>query len=249
MTVQGAGLSFTATLRIGAHAGLSVGEPLPWNFGKDILHVEGPDLDVFNNSLAGVNTALDYELGGGIEIGVYADVASFRTGLEASTSDDAECDIEVFQEYSFALAATAGAQVTFGTSTYGPSAGATMDVFKTTMASTCILQSPTTTTAPAMSTDAFQKRQDSGDLLATTAKTTIEHVVAQCPPAMSGQCAASEQEFTTSTVILTTTVTLSGPGDDMSAVFPTPTPIEAVPFGTNANTLLTLTDSPTSYTL
>jgi hypothetical protein len=245
--VQSAEASFTATLRIGAQAGLKVHEP--WSFKKDILHLDlnSPELTLLGLNLTKVDEALNYEFGGGIEVGVYADVASFRTGLKkAITSDDDECDIEVLQEYSFALAATAGAQVTLGTSTYGPSGGATTDVFKTTMASTCVGQSPATTTAPDMTAETPQKRQDPDDRSTTTVKTTIKHVAAQCPSGMSGQCAASEQEFTTSTEILTATVTLTGSED--SVVYPTPTMIEAIAFGSNANTLPPLTGSPTSYT-
>lgn len=222
----------------------------PWSFREDILHLDldFPDLTLLGADLTKVDKALDYKLGGGIEVGVYADVASFRTGLKkASTSDDAECNVEVLQEYSFALAATAGAQVTLGTSTYGPSGGATTDVFKTTMASTCVGKSPaTTTTSPAMIVGFMQKRQDPDDRSTTTVKTTIKHVAAKCPPAMSGQCAASEQEFTTSTEILAVTVTLTGSED--SVVYPTPTTIDAIAFGSNANTLPPLAGSPTSYT-
>lgn len=247
MIGAGAEASFTATLRIGAQAGLKVHEP--WNFREDILHLDSSDLTLFDTNFTKIKEALDYEFGGGIEVGVYADVASFRTGLKASTSDDAECDVEVLQEYSLALAATAGAQVTLGTSTYGPSGGATMDVFKSTMASTCVSQSAATTTAPVMIADTMQKRQDSDDRSTTTVKTTIKHVAAQCPPAMTGQCDASEKEFTTSTETLTATVTLTGSRDDMgSVVFPKSTTIQAISFGSNANTLPSLTGSPTSYT-
>ena len=249
MTVQSAEASFTATLRIGAQAGLKVHEP--WNFREDILHLNFPDPDVtiFNTSVNKVEQVLDYEFGGGIEVGIYADVASFRTGLKASTSDDAECDVEVSQEYSFALAATAGAQVTLGTSAYGPSGGATMDVFKTIMASTCIGQSPATTTAPIITTSTLKKRQDSDDIQTTTVETTIKHVAAQCPTGMSGQCAASDHEYTTSTETLTATVTLTGSGDGLSSVvFPIPTTIEAITFGSKANTLPPLSGSPTPYT-
>lgn len=138
--------------------------------------------------------------------------------------------------------------MTLGTSTYGPSCGATMDVFKTTMASTCVSQSAATTTAPVMIADTMQKRQYSGDRSTTTVKTTIKHVAARCPPAMTGQYDASEQEFTTSTEILTATVTLTGSREDMgSVVFPTPTTIQAITFGSNANTLPPLAGSPTSY--
>jgi hypothetical protein len=243
--VQSAEANFTATLRVGAHAGLSVGDG--WNFRKDILHLELPDAEFVGVDLGEVNEALDYKLGGGIEVGVYADVASFRTGLKASTSDDAECDVEVIQEYSLALAATAGAQITLGTVTYGPAGGATIDVFTTTLASTCV-GLPTTTSTTVMTTDTLQKRQDSDDLPMTTVKTTIKHVAAQCPSTITGQCAASEQQFTTSTEILTATVTLSGSDAEMSnLVFPTSTTIDAIPFGANTIALPTLTGSPTSY--
>jgi hypothetical protein len=247
--VESANATFTATLRVGAQAGIRV-DGFDFNFIDDVLHLgDLPKFEAFGLSSAEVKEALDYKLGGRIQVGVYADVASFKTELKASTSDDENCAIEVVQEYAFALAATAGAQVTLGTVTYGPSGGATMNVFTTTMASTCVERSPATTTAPAMTTGSLQKRQASEDLPITVVRTTIEHISALCPTTITGQCAASEREFATSTQVLSTTVTMSGSEDETSnVIFPIPTTIAPITFGSNANTLPTLTGSPTSYT-
>jgi hypothetical protein len=225
-----------------------VGEAL--NFKKNILLVELPD--VITNASDKVKDALailDYNIGGGIQVGVYADLASFRTGLKASTSDDADCDVEIFQEYSFALAATAGAQVTFGSATHGPSRGTTKTVFATTMASACIGTPAIPIAAPDSTADTLRKRQDSDDISTATVMTVIKHTAAVCPTTITGQCAASEQELTTSAETLTATITLSDSGDMTGGVaFPTSTTLDAIPFGSSANTLPTLTGSPTSYT-
>jgi hypothetical protein len=249
--VQSANATFTATLRVGAQAGIHV-DGIDFNFIDDVLHLgDLPDVDIelFDISTADIDDALNYELGGRIQVGIYADVASFKTELKGSTSDDEDCAIEVVQEYSFALAATAGAQVTLGTDTFGPSGGATMNVFTATMASTCVERSPATTTAPTMTTDSLQRRQASEDLPTTEVRTTIEHISALCPSSITSPCAASERVFATSTEVRTAIVTLSGSEDETSdVIFPVPTTIAPKTFGSSANTLPTLTGSPTSYT-
>jgi hypothetical protein len=254
VVVQSAEANFTATLRVGAQAGINVGETR--NFKQDLLPWTAENVANFSDTAKEALAVLDYDIGGGIQVGVYADVASFRTGLKASTSDDADCDVEIFQEYAVALAATAGAQVTFGTATHGPTRGTTRTVFIATMASTCIgtLTSNATTTsttdAPDPTADTLSKRQDSDDISTTTVKKVTKHTAALCPATMTGQCAVSELELTTSTETLTATITLSGSEDlTSSVVFPTSTTLDAIPFGASANTLPTLTGSPTLHTL
>lgn len=234
VTVQSADATFTAILRVGARASIGTGDAL------DLPDIQMGDVDLS-----------EYNVGGGIQVGVYANVAEFKTELKANMTAEAECALELVQEYSLVLGATAGAQVTLGTVTYGPAVDATTAIFYTTMGSTCVIQ-PTATNSPSVTSAAAtpRKRQTSDDALVTTTVTTkTKHLAVQCPPTVTGQCPVSMQTTVTSTETLT--ATLSGSEEEMeSATYPTPTPTTIAPiaFGTNAKSLSATSGRPTTYT-
>lgn len=237
VTLESAGAAFSASLRVGARAAIEVGKGLSLD---ELLDLPA-DMEIGGHSIP------DYRLGGGIEVGVYANVAEFRTTVTANFEDDAECELEVAQEYSFVLGATAGAQVTVGTVAYGPAVESTTAIFTTTMASACALK-PTPTVA-SIATSAADRKRDSEDtsLTTTVLSTTVIQTVMQCPPTITAQCPVSEQTTTTSKYTTSTTLTGSEEELDSITTYPSPT-IAPITFGAKAQTLAPISGSPTSYT-
>lgn len=175
VTVGGDGAAFKAILRIGAHAGLGVVTPAIFDFT---------------------------DIGAGVEVAVFADVAELTTDITA-TPDDEECALSMSQEYSFALGAAAGATVFVEDHTYGVAAETFTPVWYTTMTGLCASEAQTTSTAiPYASTQANSKRDDSDvEILSTK----ITHIGTLCPQSLSN-CPLSQRTTTkyTETRLLTT---------------------------------------------
>ncbi|CAK4030554.1 Hypothetical predicted protein [Lecanosticta acicola] len=226
--VQSADATFRATLRLSATVALAAGVP---------EHL--PNVTIGSHHLS------DYQLAGGLLAGVSADVAVFETEIKASP-EDPECQLKVIQDYSLVLGATAGAQATVGTATYGPHPTKTTAIYTTTLDSYCTTSAPIVTSAAV-----HRKRQHSDDDLSTTKLSiTIVHTAIQCPLGATGQCPVALQTTLRSTESSTTS--LVGPSSEIenSSRFPTPTPVSitAVPFGTNATTFPAMSGKPTMYT-
>ncbi|KXS96630.1 hypothetical protein AC578_10448 [Pseudocercospora eumusae] len=225
VTLESAGAAFSASLRVGARAAMEVGKGLSLD---ELLHLPS-DMEIAGHRIP------DYKIGGGIEVGVYANVAEFRTTVKANLADDAECELEVAQEYSFVLGATAGAQVTVGTVAYGPAPNSTTAILTTTMASACALRPTATVTS--LETTAANRRRDFEDTSLTTTilSTKIIQTVMQCPPTVTAQCPVSDQTTTTSKYTTSTTLTGSQEELDSITTYPSPT-IAPITFGAKAQT-------------
>lgn len=221
MTVYGANAVFTAMLQLGARAALAVGD----------------EISVGSSS---------FKVGGGVEVGVYADVAIFTTNMtEGNLTGNPACELEIVQDYSVVLSATAGAQVTLGTQKYGPTPNTSTPVYYTTLKSICT-NLATSTAALFTTTAVAQKRQDSSQTVTTSIAATeilVVHTMTaiQCPSTITGPCPVSLQ--TTTTSVQTRTTIISDASDPSN---PSPT-ITAIPFGTNVHSLKDISGVPMTY--
>lgn len=227
VTVESAGMVFTAMLRVGVHAGFDV------------------DLD-----LGLLGDVTDLSVSSGIEVGVYATVAELTTNITYQPDND-ECDLSVEQTYNFGLAAAAGATFAIGTQSWGPAANTSTPIFYTTMASACALQASPKVTAPsnvtAVPTPAADKRQV---MSTATISTVVTQTGIQCVSTGLADCPASLQMTKQKTVTSsTTTIVPSGidvddlrmPAAVSNAVATT------VAFGTNAVKMMASSGVPKSY--
>ncbi|KAK4499719.1 hypothetical protein PRZ48_010237 [Zasmidium cellare] len=181
--IESAGAVFSATLRVGAHAGLTLSTP------------DGPTIG--NHS---------FSAGGGIEVGVFANVAEFTTNVTAQP-DSPDCPLQAAQSYQLALGAAAGATVAFDQHTWGPVATTSVPIFTTELASACISKGRTRPTptdeATPTETDMNVARRDELSIATTTTATTYTGVnclsagLVNCPVSLQSTVRSS----TTSTMI------------------------------------------------
>ncbi|SMR46132.1 unnamed protein product [Zymoseptoria tritici ST99CH_1E4] len=237
VTVQSATASFTATLRLGAKAAMTVGNVIPLT---DEIPTPLKDAKVGNLSLS------DLQLAGGILMGVNADVAVFKTSFELVPADP-DCRFKVVQDYSLALGATAGAQVTVGTVMYGPAVATSTAVYTTTLNSYCVIDAAPTVT----STAEKLKRQATAGEYSTELTTTLLYSAIECPATVTGECPVSLQ--TTMHQIETTSTTVYAANEyDLPSEYPTAATsmaaITRIPLGTGAQKLERISGSPSAYT-
>ncbi|OAG11590.1 uncharacterized protein CC84DRAFT_1182523 [Paraphaeosphaeria sporulosa] len=234
VTIEKAGVVLSAILRIGIHSGIEVAAP------------GTPDVTIFNTTFG------TPAVKGGIEVGVYANLAEFTTNVTVAP-DDADCEIHVLQEYQIALGAVAGASIVFDTDTWGPVAATSIPIWTTALAEVCahkptrpatITASPTATSKPA------QKRADENASETVTTKTKITHTGVQCQTSVIGNCPNSLQQ-TTQTVETRTLTTVVPSGADVTWP-PTPGVADKVTktqdFGDKALAFSSTSGSPVSYT-
>ncbi|KAL1591972.1 hypothetical protein SLS60_011564 [Paraconiothyrium brasiliense] len=230
VTIEKAGVVLSAILRIGIHSGIAVTAP------------GTPDITIFNTTLG------TPEVAGGIEVGVYANLAEFTTNVTLAPAD-ADCEIHVLQEYQIALGAVAGASVVFDTDTWGPVAATSIPIWTTALAEVCAHKptSPAAATASPTPTANPGKREESETV---TTKTKITHTGVQCQTSVIGNCPNSLQA-TTQSVETRTLTTVVPSGADVT--WP-PTPgvtdkvIKTQTFGDNALSFSSTSGSPVSYT-
>jgi hypothetical protein len=232
VTVEKAGVVLSAILRIGIHSGIAVAAP------------GVPDFTVFNSSFG------TPEVAGGIEVGVYANLAEFTTNVTLAPADS-DCALHVLQEYQIALGAVAGASIVFDTDTWGPVAATSIPIWTTTLAEVCA-HTPTSppTIAASPTTAKAGKRADDDASETVTTKTKITHTGVQCQTSAAGNCPNSLQ-VTTQTVETRTLTTVVPSGADVT--WPA-TPgvadkvIKTQDFGANALSFSSTSGSPVVYT-
>ncbi|KAL5409184.1 hypothetical protein PMIN03_006114 [Paraphaeosphaeria minitans] len=234
VTVEKAGVVLSAILRIGIHCGIEVATP------------GTPNATIVNIPLG------TPEVKGGIEVGVYANLAEFTTNVTVAP-DDADCDIHVLQEYQIALGAVAGASVVFDTDTWGPVAATSIPIWTTALAKVCVHKptSPATIAAsPKLTSEPAQKRADEDESETVTTKTKITHTGVQCRTSVIGNCPNSLQ-LTTQTVEtrFLTTVVPSGADVTWPAMPGVADKVtKTQDFGDNALAFGRTSGSPVSYT-
>lgn len=128
---------FSATLRVGAYAGVNIN--LPGVVGL----------------LGDVTDAVGLDVGAGISTGVYADVIESFTNI--TSQDGGDCAVHAEQAFSIAVGAGAGATAYWLTHTVGPTPSTHTPVWYTTMAPKCI---DTRDSAPSIATSTAMVRRD-----------------------------------------------------------------------------------------
>jgi hypothetical protein len=181
----------------------------------------------------------------GIGAEVFAYVADFLVQADASTSDDADCAVEVVAEYTLAVGAAAGATVAVAEYEWGPAPSTTVPIFYTTLASICAgskTSSPTTTPVSTL-----EERDNDLEKTTTTVSTTSTYTMVSCSSKGLVNCPVRLQSTTSVERALTTVLTV---GPNMEATFPvdTFTTLEgAISFGNNVRTFGALSGTPVSY--
>ncbi|KAH8692049.1 hypothetical protein BGW36DRAFT_303514 [Talaromyces proteolyticus] len=223
--VSNAGATFSAILRLSIHAGLETGERG--------LTVDGHTFGNFST---------------GIEVGVFINVAEFITNVTTPTVSDSNssCEIQVMEEYRFAVGAEAGATLAVDKHSWGPSPETTIPIWYTTLEACAAQTTPSTTSVGAGVTARAARRQN--DLTTTTISTAVTYTGVECQSSGLVNCPVSLQS--TSTFSITSTL-VTAVASGSTATFPATvqnTVLTTIPFGLNAQTMTATSGSPVSYT-
>jgi hypothetical protein len=184
---------------------------------------------------------LDFKLDTGMEVAVYANIAEFITHI-THVPDDKDCSLQVVQEYNFVLGAIAGASIEVNVPmlkqnlTAAAVAEATTAVFTTTLADVCAVSK--TTAAPTASITSGVARRE--DLSPTVVSTEITYSGISCNETGIGNCPVTAQVSIRSVVTKTYTASYSELTLDHVGT--------TVPFGNAAQSIQTMSGSPTQYT-
>ncbi|KAG4267319.1 hypothetical protein FPRO04_04931 [Fusarium proliferatum] len=227
VTLESAGVVFKAVLRVGVKAGFEIASPEVSIAGKTIFNV-----------------------GGGVEVGVFANIAELITNVTLSTDEDDDCSLRVEEVYQIAVGAAAGASVAIDDMTWGPVPETEIPVFYTTLGHACASQrssdaSLSVTTSPAL--EVREKNDDEVEMETTTISTKATFVVVACQSEGLVNCPMSLQ--TTSKYTTTRTHVTVIPTDS-DADFPesvSHTVTSLISFGNGAKKLVAMSGVPSSY--
>ncbi|KAF2679800.1 hypothetical protein K458DRAFT_374622 [Lentithecium fluviatile CBS 122367] len=237
VTVESAGVVFTAALRIGIYSGLSLGAP------------KGSILDI----IPGMP-----QMSGGLQVSVFANLAEFITNV-SYVPNDPECEIKAVQEFQVALGAAAGMSVALDPVTWGPVAETKIPIWNTQLAEVCASKgtprptspapaSASPTPTPTSSSAGNNKRQE---METTELKSVVTHTAVGCASSVSANCPVSLQQTAQSSETITTTLTY--PSGSPAPTFPNATQT-VIPtgsyrqFGSNVISIDKTSGSPTVYT-
>ncbi|KAK7597493.1 hypothetical protein V3481_004076 [Fusarium oxysporum f. sp. vasinfectum] len=227
VTLESAGVVFKAVLRVGVKAGFEIASPEVSIAGKTIFHV-----------------------GGGVEVGVFANIAELITNVTLSTDEDNDCSLRVEEVYQLAVGAAAGASVAIDDITWGPMPETEIPVFYTTLGHACASQrssdaSLSITTSPAL--EVRGKNDDEVEMETTTISTKTTFVVVACQSEGLVNCPMSLQTTSKYTTTRThvTVVPTDSEADFPESVIHTVTSL--IPFGNGANKLVAMSGVPSSY--
>ncbi|KAF4963509.1 hypothetical protein FSARC_8488 [Fusarium sarcochroum] len=230
VTVESAGVVFKAILRVGVQAGFEIASP-----------------DV---SIAGIDIA---NVGAGVEVGVFANIAEFITNVTVSLDEDDDCSFRVEEAYQLAIGAAAGASIAIGDATWGPVPETEIPIFYTTLADACATQrsSGTRSTSEATITSAAlharKEEEEEDDMQTTTISSKVTFVAIACQSEGLANCPMSLQitsKYTSTRTHVTVIPT------DSEVEFPKSvryTVMSTIPFGDGANKLFASSGSPSSY--
>ncbi|PPJ61267.1 hypothetical protein CBER1_10940 [Cercospora berteroae] len=235
VTIEAGGVLPSAVLRVDVHTGMQLATPdLPsWSFASR----------TFGGSI-----------GGGIEVGVFANIAEMTTNV-TYIPDDEECALAVVQSYKLALGANAGATIHVGTERWGPAIKNPTAIYTTELASGCAISgTPASTSAVPTATDAAIVRRQGLSELELVHETTYTAV--SCVSTGLINCPASLQTTSTSSTTITLTTAVSSGVDEKAlsrSIWPgidarqVAAAITTVAFGTNAVKSPTTSGSPIPY--
>jgi hypothetical protein len=218
---------FKAVLRVGVKAGFEIASPEVSIAGKTIARV-----------------------GGGVEAGVFANIAELITNVTLSTDEDDDCSLRVEEVYQLAVGAAAGASIALDDMTWGPVPETEIPVFYTTLGHACANQrtrdaSLSVTTSPALRVRGKSDEED--EMETTTISTKATFTVVACQSEGLVNCPMSLQ--TTSKYTTTRTHVTVVPTDS-EAEFPeavSHTVTSLISFGKGANKLVAMSGAPSSY--
>ncbi|KAG5804541.1 hypothetical protein H9Q74_008774 [Fusarium xylarioides] len=227
VTLESAGVVFKAVLRVGVKAGFEIASPEVSIAGNTIAHV-----------------------GGGVEVGVFANIAELITNVTLSTDEDDDCNFRVEEVYQLAVGAAAGASIAIDDITWGPVPETEIPVFYTTLGHACASQrssdaSLSVTTSPAL--ELRGENDDEDEMETTKISTKATFVVVACQSEGLVNCPMSLQ--TTSKYTTTRTHVTIVPTDS-EAEFPESfrhTVTSLIPFGNSAKNLVAMSGAPSSY--
>ncbi|KAI8412469.1 hypothetical protein FOFC_05726 [Fusarium oxysporum] len=203
VTLESAGVVFKAVLRVGVKAGFEIASPEVSIAGKTIVHV-----------------------GGGVEVGVFANIAELITNVTLSTDEDNDCSLRVEEVYQLAVGAAAGASVAIDDITWGPMPETEIPVFYTTLGHACASQRSSDASLPITTSPALElrgKNDDEVEMETTTISTKATFVVVAC----QSEGLVNSRPTSPESVIHTVT--------------------SLIPFGNGANKLVAMSGAPSSY--
>ncbi|KAI9147170.1 FAD-linked oxidoreductase hmp9 [Paramyrothecium foliicola] len=190
VTVNSAQGTLRAILQLSLRAGFELSPPdLIPGFNLDI-----PFFDLGNLTASA-----------GIETLVFANVADLVTRIEADFAPDAECALNIAQEYTLAVGAAAGATVALGDQVFGPTASTEIPIFTATIADLCAVDGPGATPTAALPPPPAGCNQTAPEatpapvnptppaLIVTTLTREVTHTAIQCRTTGLCQCPASMQ--------------------------------------------------------
>ncbi|KAH7135450.1 hypothetical protein B0J11DRAFT_564785 [Dendryphion nanum] len=219
--IESGGIVFSAILRIGVHAGFKLVTPTL------------PDIPAIN----------EVQVGGGIEVGVYANVAEFTTNV-TYVPNDKECELKVVQSYQLALGAVAGATVQIGGNTWGPVPETSIPIWYTQLRSLCAMK---TKAAPNPTITARNIRARQEGFTTTTRVTKVTYTGVSCSSQGIVNCPASLQITSQSTETKTLTASVRS-GEKVTWAQATVNAVATtVAFGSNAQSISATTGKPVSY--
>jgi hypothetical protein len=219
VTIQSAGVVFTALLRLGLKAGFNIGAPP--------LTIDSVPIGIFSS-------------GAGVEISL--DLAEFITNVTvAPEGDSSGCEFLVEEVYSMAIGAQAGATLAILDHTWGPTPNTSTAFYYTTLASICAVSATPSTTAVAA------RAAEASGLTTTTLSTGVTYTGIACRSIGLLNCPLSLQ-ITSKNVVTSTLVTSVPSGSTARFPATTQSSVAStIAFGANAKALASTNGAPTSY--
>ncbi|KAF2270015.1 hypothetical protein CC78DRAFT_507608 [Lojkania enalia] len=219
VTIDSAGVTLSAVLRVGVSAGLTIDSPK----------------EVFGKSISG-----------GIEVALFAHVAEFTTNITAAPEE--ECRLQVIQEYQLALGAGAGVYIAVDAETWGPVAETATPIWYTTMADVCAIEgkpTPMPTSATVTARDIAGRQEE---LSTTSTEIEVKYTGVACESSLA-ICPASLQTTIKTTVTKTLVTAVPSGTEVTWPTSPGITDAVATTsaFGSNAKQIETASGTPTSY--
>lgn len=224
VTINSGSVVFSAVLRLGVHAGFQLVPPSPVAQLMQVVNIPA--------------------VGGGIEVGVFANLAELITNYTHKPDDD-DCTHNVVQSYQLALGARAGATVAIGIDSWGPMPETSVPIWNTVMASICAESKTPTTADAAMITTAPQDRRRQ-DLTARTFVQTIIHTGVNCLDPARITCPASRQNTFQSTETRTIITALPSGVTELPLTVMN-TVLTPIAFRRGAESIPATSGSPVSY--
>lgn len=219
MTIQSAGVVFTALLRLGLQAGLDIGAPP--------VTIEDVSVGTFSS---------------GAEVGMWLNLAEFITNVTIAPEGDASgCEFLVEEVYSMAIGAQAGATLAILDHTWGPTPNTSTAFFYTTLASVCAVSATPTTAA------VTARAAEASGLTTTTLSTAITYTGTACKSIGLFNCPLSLQ-ITSKNTVTSTLVTSVPSGSTAKFPATTQSSVAStIAFGAHVKALVSTSGTPTSY--